>query len=1576
MVMEFYPRTPCLERSEIERYVREELPPEERARADAHLDACPMCAEILMELEFAGDGPSTGKAASRPERSSAGAAERRIGTYRVIRELGRGGQGQVYLAEDRRLGRKVALKLLPQHLTQSSDILLRFQREAAALAKLNHPGICAVYETGSHEGAPYIAMQFIEGTSLAGVIAGQAESHRAGTPSPGAHVGRMTRIFERAARALHSAHEAGLVHRDIKPGNILITREDDPVILDFGLAHHEGGSLPRLTRTGELMGTPAYMSPEQVGAEPLWIDRRTDVYSLGIALYEALTFRLPFEAPTVAGIYTRILRDSAPDPRRLNCAIRTDLKVILETALEKDRTRRYQTALDLAEDLRRHRQHETIRARPAGPMLRLRRLARRNPAITVALVSLFLILATALGVSLVLLDRVRSERDARQVVLTRLEIQRADDFLAAGNASAGIAYLCDVLRADPSHRVAAERLVSAMVYRKFALPISPPLRHAGAVFTAQFSPDGRLVLTASADSTARLWDAVTGMPAGQPLRHDGEVHHAGFSRDGALAATASKDGTARVWDGRTGSPVSGLLRHGGPVVHAAFSSDGRRLATASRDNTARLWDARSGEPLSPPLAHGSPCLRLEFAPDGQRLLTISEDSLARLWELGPTFLPARELQAENKVMSAAFSPRGTQVLMVLEGGGGILWDLGRDVRLGETPRASRPVVHAAFSPDGLRVVTASWDHTARCFDAASLEPLGAAMRHGNPVSSAEFSPDGLRVVTASEDSTARVWEARTGQALTEPIPHGSRVWQARFSPEGRRVVTACADGTARVWLVAGRGAQPDILCHSGDVVTAAFSPQGDRLLTCSHDLTARVWDAETARPLRAPFRQRDILHHGAFSPDGKHVVTASADRTARIWDVESGAPSCDAFEHEGGVTFADFSPDGRLLATASAGAAVRVWRLETGALAFPPLTQAGAATLARFSPDGSLLATAAEQTPVRLYDSRAGTLLHEADLHRSEVITLGFSPDGLKLVTCSRDNTARILDVRSREADEPLRHGNWVWDAAFSPDAALLATASADATVRIWRVKDGRPFLDPLRHDASVLAVRFSRDGERLLTATEAGTLRLWDTRTGLPSSEALEQPGPVFSARFDPAGERILSASSDQAARLWALPRPPLPVPSRILGLAEDLAAGWPGGRPRPPAEPAGGEIDAEPGGPFYAALEHWILDERPERPAHPALERSVLDQVRALVEGDNLLHLEGGILLAPDRPEVAAALAGRKLLEGRALGQPPLEEARSHLEWAVRIGAGGAEALWARSKLLVLEGKPAPAPEGWLAPAREASSSAWRVWGEALEGAGRLDEALDAYGHAVERAGDVPGPERLSRHARILASRLLRKQGKIEEATSVFASALRLPPRLPATPASCLDLTSSYNASLTNSILMPPELDLAGNDLSGLPAGLLTLAGVEFDVRGMIQTDRKSEPEACLPLAVRGIGVGLKCRRLHFLHTAGWDVDDGTLVGRYILRYEGGAMRELPVVMGEDILEFWYPQWVPREDAGKVVVAWCGTNLHSRLENTSIWLHRRTWENPLPDLVVESVDIVSTASGVSPVVLAITVE
>ncbi len=391
-------------------------------RHPGHAETVARCYLEVLDASGAGGQDSATEAAGEAEH---------IGDFRLLRELGRGGQGVVYLAEDEGLRRQVALKVLHRGV-DSADAALRFQREAELTGKIDHPAICTVYATGRHEGRDYIAMRYVAGHSLAewirrtdakrapaGVLClPPQEDEGSATRRTRSAVDRVLEFVERIARALHAAHEAGIIHRDVKPSNVLVTHEGDPVILDFGLARDQTHAGATLTASGDVFGTPAYMSPEQVGTSNRGLDARTDVYSLGVVLYECLTLQRPFEGATIEAVVAQIRTRQPPALRRLNRTLPRDVEVVVATALERDLQRRYQTAQDLAEDLRRVRQFEPIRARPAGPLLRLRRWAQRKPALAASLAIALIAVVTIAIITITLTD-------SRDVALR--EMQRISD---------------------------------------------------------------------------------------------------------------------------------------------------------------------------------------------------------------------------------------------------------------------------------------------------------------------------------------------------------------------------------------------------------------------------------------------------------------------------------------------------------------------------------------------------------------------------------------------------------------------------------------------------------------------------------------------------------------------------------------------------------------------------------------------------------------------------------------------------------------------------------------------------------------------------------------------------------------------------------------------------------------------------------------------------------------------------------------------------------------------------------------------------------------------------------------------
>jgi WD40 repeat protein len=592
--------------------------------------------------------------------------------------------------------------------------------------------------------------------------------------------------------------------------------------------------------------------------------------------------------------------------------------------------------------------------------------------------------------------------------------------------------------------------------------------HDKSVRGVAFSRDGRRIVTASDDRTARLWDATTGKPIGEPIKgHEDAVWSAAFSPDGTRIVTASADGTARLWDSATGRPIGEPLKgHDGAVWSAAFSPDGARIVTASIDQTARLWDSATGGPIGAPLkGHGFAVLSAAFSPDGTRIVTASVDRTARLWD------------------AATGEPIGEP----LNGHAG-------------------GVTSAAFSPDGRRIVTASYDRTARLWDSATGRPIGDPLEgHKDRVWSAAFSPDGTHVVTASADGMARLWDIRTGKPTSELLSgHEGEVLGAAFSQDGTRIVTAGSDGTARLWdgegsKAAGQPLEGPRVWIKG----VAFSPDGARILTASPDGTWQ-WNADTGKPVgeRLPITW-GWFERATFSPDGRRVVIFFHG-TAQIRDVATGRRIVDRLvEHDGTALSAAFSPDGSRIVTASSDKTARLWDAETGkSIGGPLVGHQGEVRSAAFSADGRLIVTASEDNTARLWDAATGRPLGEPLAgHKGWVQTAAFSRDGRRVVTASDDGTARLWDTATGRLMRELKgHAAAVRSAAFSPDGKRIVTASYDRTARVWDGVTGKPVAE-LGHDSPPQSVLFSPDGKRIVTVSDNGAGRLW---TVFPDTQQL----------------------------------------------------------------------------------------------------------------------------------------------------------------------------------------------------------------------------------------------------------------------------------------------------------------------------------------------------------------------------------------------------------------------------------------------------------------------------------------
>jgi WD40 repeat protein/serine/threonine protein kinase/tetratricopeptide (TPR) repeat protein len=1000
-----------------------------------------------------------------------------IGPFRVLEKIGEGGMGVVYRAEQREPVRRiVALKVIKLGM-DTKQVVARFEAERQALAMLAHPNVARVFEAGMTDaGRPYFAMEHVPGVPLTQYC----DEHQFTTR-------QRLDIFIPICQAVQHAHQKGIIHRDLKPTNILVTLVDGqpvPKVIDFGIAKATNHALTQhtlFTETGALIGTPEYMSPEQAQTSGLDVDTRTDIFSLGVILYELLTGTLPLDPKALreAGLdamarliktaepqkpstrLTRLAASGKPDTsagrtrdvRTIQKELRGDLDWIVLKAIEKDRSRRYETANALAMDLRRHMDNEPVVARPPSATYRLQKAFRRN---RLAFVATGLVLAVLVsGVCVSAWQAVRATRaerqakdneskahqsaaDARQsqqeAERARVASQRMSAGLALdrglqlcqdGKVSEGMLWMADSLAFNPEQdRGFADvvRLNLAAWRQSFSVQRTL-IGHERAVPCVAYSPDGRTIATA-AGGTVSLRDASTGEPVGRGLAHSGNVLSMAFSRDGRLLATGTYEKSVQVWEVATGKPVGRPIPQPDMVNSVEFSGDGRWLlaATGFRDHrvpsSARVWDVATGKPVSPPLSHPETIRGGVFTPDGRFAITGGYDRLIRYWDCSTWQVTGEPISLPAQAMAMALSRDGLFLAVGCNSGEAFVLDV-PNRRLASPPmRHPAPLEAVRFHPDDGLLATGSADSMARLWDWSSGQQAGPPLVHQNSVNALDFSPDGRRLVTGAEDKFVRIWDlplhARKGTPLarSDPALMLSNLDPSLVSARPRTRITGDRGRPVPYWVW-------EYLC-------ASFSPDGRYVVTGSIDNSARVWEVATGRLVGRPLVHDNWVRTVAFAPDNRHVLTGSHDMTARLWDIHTGEPVGPILRHAGGVVSMAFSPDGATALTGGGDKTARLWRLPGGEAIGLPMPHEAEVLSVCFSHNGAFALTAAASGAVRLWDAATALPIGPPARHEPPVTSVRFADDDRSYLTLSADAAARRWPLPQPVPGDPALVRTWV----------------------------------------------------------------------------------------------------------------------------------------------------------------------------------------------------------------------------------------------------------------------------------------------------------------------------------------------------------------------------------------------------------------------------------------------------------------------------------------------------------------------------------------------------------------------
>lgn len=1096
-----------------------------------------------------------------------------IGRYKLLEKIGEGGFGTVYMAEQREpVKRRVALKIIKLGM-DTKQVVARFEAERQALALMDHPHIAKVLDGGATEaGRPFFVMELVRGTPVTQFC----DEYQLTTQA------RLT-LFVQICQALHHAHQKGIIHRDIKPTNILVSMCDDrpvPKVIDFGIAKATQQELTEktlFTEFHQFIGTPAYMSPEQAQFSHVDIDTRSDIYALGVLLYELLTGRTPIESRELmnAGYdeMCRRIREQEPplpstrlstmadaergviakkrqsNPSRLRTLLRGDLDWIVMKALEKDRTRRYESANNFAQDVRRFLSSEPVEAAPPSPWYRFQRFTRRHTASIAVAATIALLLVTGTTVSAWL-----AIRASRAQAASELEADRA--------RQAGVAEAQQRSRAQTNESIAIRHLVEARHEQGAAMLAS-----------AYRLIEQKRFFEARMTAARALGFAGFGRPEGDPnfATHYPQLLKPDSSEEQEARLLIDREqGFTPLWRSSVArhhpNPLGNDFFSPGHTVpwQIAFSANGSNLLTKLVVGI-RSWHLGDGRLLR----EWNEASHAAVSPQGDFIISNDDHHFSLIDPSSGLVL--RTLKASGSaIRGIAVDRAGKYIALELAGKEIQLFDRTTGALISTITGLESPASAMALDPSGRWVAYARPDFTVQICDATTGNPVQRLEGHGKKVRSLEFSPAQALLASAGDDQTIRLWSTDNWQSESILSGHTQAVHSLAFHPTGSVLLSGSADHSVRSWNMTSRQLMRTLEGHDSSVMALAFDSDGSRFASGCQNGVIRVWDAQTFQSRSIGETHSDGVSSVRISPDGRLIASGSYDRTVRIWAAHTGALVATLRGHSASVQCVDFSPDGSQLASVDARAVVMIWDVERWEkrltlipgepLRDPYIWYRGA--ILRYSPDGQFLASRNGPNPI-VWETASGKRMAELDPMPYTILALAWDPSGsilaasdvagaiglwrfpdpkpfLKLqsetvhrgITFDPDGshfgrTARngyeFLDAQTGKLSFTFGNTSSLDSAeiAISPDRSLLI--SAGNGIQAWDLRTRTQICELTGHQRQVTSVDLAPDNSFLASGSLDGTVALWDLAVNRSKAETIFDAPGVAHVEFDSSGSNLV---------------------------------------------------------------------------------------------------------------------------------------------------------------------------------------------------------------------------------------------------------------------------------------------------------------------------------------------------------------------------------------------------------------------------------------------------------------------